>query len=58
MGFVYWMNEGIGVRMSDVIPHLDQHKCFLAVASQLPDEEIKEEDLTLTTICTESHSKT
>lgn len=47
MGFIYWMNEGIGVRMSDVYPHLNKHKTFLAVASQLRNEEVEENDFNL-----------
>lgn len=44
MSMCYWMNEGVGVRASKIYPHLDKHKCFIAVFNQLPDEEIEEDD--------------
>jgi len=47
MSMCYWMNEGVGVRGSDIYWNLDKHKCFLAVKSQLPDEDINEDKFDL-----------
>ena len=47
MSMIYWMNEGIGIRASDLYPHLDRHKCCLFVRSELPGEVIPEEGFDL-----------
>lgn len=47
MSMCYWMNEGIGIRSSKLYPFLDAHKCYVAVVSQLPDEDINEDDFEL-----------
>jgi len=39
MSVCYWMNEGIGIRASSIIGHLDPIKCAKIVASEI-DEEI------------------
>ena len=47
MSKIYWINQGIGVRSSELYPHLDSHKCFVAVCQQLPNEEINEDEFEL-----------
>lgn len=47
MSVCYWMNQGVGIRASQLYPHLNSHKCYVAVCQQLQDEEIDENEFEL-----------
>lgn len=44
MSVCYWVCEGIGIKTSDIIEHLDNKKCIAMLKEQLPNEDIPNED--------------
>ncbi len=44
MSLSYWMCEGMGVRASDLTPHLNKLKCIAVIKEQLGDDEVVPEE--------------